>query len=72
MLPDFPAFEFQLLFYITFLNFPVNNIIQVSHIDRNIPDFKKRNLELLFSESNVNVLRVMEEFEVNIMTFEHM
>jgi hypothetical protein len=45
---------------------------QVSHIEKNTPDFKKRSTDLLFSETNPNVLRAMEEFQVKIITYEHM
>ncbi|KAF3945724.1 hypothetical protein CMV_027929, partial [Castanea mollissima] len=44
---------------------------EVSHIEKNTPDFKKRSTELLFSESNPNVLKAMEEFQVKILTYEH-
>ena len=45
---------------------------QVPHIEKSIPDFKKRNLELLISETNPGAIRTMEEFEVKIITYEHM
>ena len=45
---------------------------QVPHIEKSIPDFKKRNMELLISETNPGVIRTMEEFEVKIITHEHM
>ncbi|XP_010248610.1 PREDICTED: protein RST1 [Nelumbo nucifera] len=44
---------------------------EVDYIQKNIPDFKKRNVELLISEDNPDVLQAMEGFEVKIMTFEH-
>ncbi|XP_057481675.1 protein RST1 isoform X1 [Actinidia eriantha] len=44
---------------------------EVQHIQRNIPDFKRRNMELLTSETNPEVLRAMEVFEVKIITHEH-
>ncbi|XP_057481679.1 protein RST1-like [Actinidia eriantha] len=44
---------------------------QVQHIQKNIPDFKRRNVELLTSETNPEVLRAMEVFEVKIITHEH-
>ena len=37
-----------------------------------IPDFKKMNLELFFSETNPKVLKAMEEFHVKLITYEHM
>ncbi|CBI34876.3 unnamed protein product, partial [Vitis vinifera] len=44
---------------------------EVPHIEKSIPDFKKRNLELLISETNPGAIRTMEEFEVKIITYEH-
>ncbi|KAG7985679.1 hypothetical protein I3843_03G038900 [Carya illinoinensis] len=44
---------------------------EVSHADKSIPEFKNRSLELLFSETNSNVLKAMEEFHVKIITHEH-
>ncbi|KAE9585989.1 hypothetical protein Lalb_Chr24g0397171 [Lupinus albus] len=44
---------------------------EVSQLEKSIPDFKKRNLELLFSEKNPEVLKVMEDFQVKIVTHEH-
>ncbi|KAE8021495.1 hypothetical protein FH972_007379 [Carpinus fangiana] len=44
---------------------------EVSHIDKYIPEFKKRTTELLFSETNPNVLKAMEEFQVKIIKYEH-
>ncbi|GFZ19040.1 ARM repeat superfamily protein [Actinidia rufa] len=44
---------------------------EVQHIQKNIPDFKRRNMELLTSETNPEVLRAMEVFEVKIITHEH-
>ncbi|KAG6720020.1 hypothetical protein I3842_03G037400 [Carya illinoinensis] len=37
---------------------------EVSHADKSIPEFKNRSLELLFSETNSNVLKAMEEFHI--------
>ncbi|KAJ4973244.1 hypothetical protein NE237_006418 [Protea cynaroides] len=44
---------------------------EVDHVQKSIPDFKKRNIELLIFEDNADVLRAMVEFEVKIITFEH-
>ncbi|KAI8028996.1 Protein RST1 [Camellia lanceoleosa] len=44
---------------------------EVVHIQKSIPDFKKRNMELLTSETDPEVLRAMEVFEVKIITYEH-
>lgn len=44
---------------------------QVTHIENGIPDFKKRNMELLISEVNPGVLRDIEAFEVKIIAHEH-
>ncbi|KAJ7970794.1 Protein RST1 [Quillaja saponaria] len=44
---------------------------EVPHLENNIPDFRKRNLELFFSETNPNVLRAMEDFQVKIIIYEH-
>ncbi|CAB4305648.1 unnamed protein product [Prunus armeniaca] len=38
----------------------------------NIQDFKKMTTELLFSETNITVLRAMEELQVKIITYEHL
>lgn len=45
---------------------------EVVHIQKSIPDFKKRNMELLTFETDPEVLRAMEVFEVKIITYEHM
>ena len=45
---------------------------QVSHVEQQLPDFKKLFTELLFSETNLHVLRAMEELQVKIITYEHM
>ncbi|XP_028772347.1 protein RST1 isoform X3 [Neltuma alba] len=44
---------------------------EVSYLEQSIPDFKKRNLELLFSETSPSILRVMEDIQVKIITYEH-
>ncbi|XP_028051437.1 protein RST1-like [Camellia sinensis] len=44
---------------------------EVVHIQKSIPDFKKRNMELLTSETDPEVLRAMEVFEVKIIRYEH-
>ncbi|GAY46821.1 protein RST1 [Citrus sinensis] len=44
---------------------------EVSHIDKNILDFKQRSFEILISETNPVVLRAMEGFQVKIITHEH-
>ncbi|OVA20781.1 protein of unknown function DUF3730 [Macleaya cordata] len=44
---------------------------EVEHIKTNIPDFNKRNVEILVSEVDRDVLRAVERFEVKIITFEH-
>ncbi|KAL5864319.1 hypothetical protein ACOSQ3_001833 [Xanthoceras sorbifolium] len=44
---------------------------EVSLLDKNILDFKKRSLEVLCSETNQDVLRAMEGFQVKIITHEH-
>ncbi|KAK7271652.1 hypothetical protein RJT34_27730 [Clitoria ternatea] len=44
---------------------------EVSQLERSIPDFKQMNLELFFSETNPKVLKVMEDFLVKIITYEH-
>ncbi|KAH0984880.1 hypothetical protein GBA52_012057 [Prunus armeniaca] len=45
---------------------------EISHIEQNIQDFKKMTTELLFSETNITVLRAMEELQVKIITYEHL
>ncbi|KAI3970453.1 hypothetical protein MKX01_024100 [Papaver californicum] len=44
---------------------------EVEHIKKNIPDFNKRNVEVLISEVDPDVLRAVEKLEVKIITFEH-
>ncbi|RDX62949.1 Protein RST1, partial [Mucuna pruriens] len=44
---------------------------EVSQLENIIPDFKKMNLELFFSETNPKVLKAMEDFHVKIITYEH-
>ncbi|KAL9458356.1 hypothetical protein AB3S75_007260 [Citrus x aurantiifolia] len=44
---------------------------EVSHIYKNILDFKQRSFEILISETNPVVLRAMEGFQVKIITHEH-
>ena len=44
----------------------------MSQLEKRIADFKKRTLELFFSETNPEVLKVMEDFHVKIITYEHM
>ncbi|CAI8598473.1 unnamed protein product [Vicia faba] len=45
---------------------------EVAQLEKNVPDFKKMNLELFFSETSPTVLKVMEDFHVKIITYEHM
>ncbi|XP_043808563.1 protein RST1 isoform X3 [Manihot esculenta] len=45
---------------------------EVSHIEKGIPDFKRESMELLLSETDTDVLKAMEGFEVKIITHEHM
>ncbi|XP_026387269.1 protein RST1-like isoform X3 [Papaver somniferum] len=44
---------------------------EVEHIKTNIHDFNKRNVEVLISEVDPDVLRAVEKLEVKIITFEH-
>ncbi|PON84247.1 Armadillo-type fold containing protein [Trema orientale] len=44
---------------------------EVSLIEQNIPDFKEMYREVLFSETNLHVLKAMEELQVKIITYEH-
>nr|KYP54838.1 Uncharacterized protein KIAA1797 family [Cajanus cajan] len=44
---------------------------EVSQLENSIPDFKKMNLELFFSETDPKVLKAMEDFHVKIITHEH-
>ncbi|XP_012568053.1 protein RST1 isoform X2 [Cicer arietinum] len=44
---------------------------EVSQLEKSIPEFKKLNLELFFSETSPTVLKVMEDFHVKIITYEH-
>lgn len=60
-------------FFLIFILFYISLIMyQVLHIQKSIPDFKKRNMELLISETHPEVLRAMEVFEVKIINYEHM
>jgi hypothetical protein len=43
----------------------------VLYIQKSIPDFRERNVELLTSETDPEVLRAIESFEVKIITYEH-
>ncbi|KAL5152789.1 Protein RST1 [Glycine soja] len=44
---------------------------EVPQLENSIPDFKKMNLELFFSETNPKVLKAMEDFHVKLITYEH-
>ncbi|CAI8594541.1 unnamed protein product [Vicia faba] len=44
---------------------------EVAQLEKNVPDFKKMYLELFFSETSPTVLKVMEDFHVKIITYEH-
>ncbi|KAI5442301.1 hypothetical protein KIW84_011391 [Lathyrus oleraceus] len=44
---------------------------EVPQLEKIIPDFKKMNLELFFSETSPMVLKVMGDFHVKIITYEH-
>ncbi|KAJ6754277.1 FOCADHESIN FAMILY MEMBER [Salix purpurea] len=44
---------------------------EVTHIQIGIPDFKRVNTELLLCETNLDVLKAMEGFQVKIITHEH-
>ena len=46
-------------------------IFQVSLIEQKLPDFKEMYPELLFAETNLHVLRAMEELQVKIISYEH-
>ncbi|XP_073296090.1 protein RST1 [Primulina huaijiensis] len=41
------------------------------HIQNSIPDFSSRNMELLISQANPELLKAVEEFEVKIINHEH-
>ena len=45
---------------------------QVSLIEDSIPDFWRRNHECLTNEHNLEVLKAMENFQVEIIKFENM
>ncbi|KAJ8775089.1 hypothetical protein K2173_020093 [Erythroxylum novogranatense] len=45
---------------------------EVPDLVSGIPDFKKANTDLLLSETNLDVLKAMEAFEVKIIDHEHM
>ncbi|XP_057947860.1 protein RST1 isoform X1 [Malania oleifera] len=45
---------------------------EVFHIEKCIPDFRRRNIELLISETNTEILGAMEGFEVKILMHEHL
>ncbi|KAK7381419.1 hypothetical protein VNO78_34092 [Psophocarpus tetragonolobus] len=44
---------------------------EVPQLENSIPDFKKMNLEMFFSETNPKVLKAMEDFHVKIIIYEH-
>ncbi|KAG6524249.1 hypothetical protein ZIOFF_014155 [Zingiber officinale] len=44
---------------------------EVRNVQEAIPEFKRKNLELLVSENNVKLLNGMEKLEVKILEFEH-
>ncbi|XP_020534243.1 protein RST1 isoform X3 [Jatropha curcas] len=44
---------------------------EVSRIEKGLPDFKRENMELLLCETDVDVLKAMEGFQVKIITYEH-
>ncbi|XP_065012518.1 protein RST1-like isoform X1 [Musa acuminata AAA Group] len=44
---------------------------EVANIQEAIPEFKRRNLECLVSEDNMELLNAMEKLEVKILKFEH-
>ena len=45
---------------------------QISLIQDSIPDFGRRNYESFTNEHNMEVLKAMENFQVEIIKFEHM
>jgi hypothetical protein len=45
---------------------------QVSLIQDSVPDFLRRNHECFTNEHNLEVLKAMENFQVEIIKFEHM
>jgi hypothetical protein len=45
---------------------------QVSLIQDSIPDFWRRNYDYFTNEHNLEVLKAMENFQVEIIKFEHM
>ncbi|XP_015576178.1 protein RST1 isoform X1 [Ricinus communis] len=45
---------------------------EVSHLEKGILDFKRKNTDLLLSETDNDVLKAMEGFQVKIITHEHM
>ncbi|KAL6960557.1 hypothetical protein U1Q18_038320 [Sarracenia purpurea var. burkii] len=66
------AFNALTQYEVTDVIFYFNHVVyQVQHLQKSISDFKERNMELLISETDPEVLRAMEVFEVNIITYEH-
>lgn len=45
---------------------------QISLVQDSIPDFWRRNYECFTNEHNLEVLKAMENFQVEIIKFEHM
>ncbi|KAA8530205.1 hypothetical protein F0562_004914 [Nyssa sinensis] len=45
---------------------------EVPNVHKSIPDFKRRNMDLLISENDPEVLKAIERFEVKIITYEHL
>ncbi|XP_048498933.1 protein RST1 isoform X3 [Beta vulgaris subsp. vulgaris] len=47
------------------------NNFEVSQIERSIPDFRDKAIKLLIQETDVHVLRLIEELETKIIAYEH-
>ncbi|WCJ21056.1 ARM repeat superfamily protein [Euphorbia peplus] len=45
---------------------------EVQQIEKGIPEFKRKNMDLLFCETDDDVLKAMEGLQVKIITHEHM
>ncbi|EYU44782.1 hypothetical protein MIMGU_mgv1a000116mg [Erythranthe guttata] len=44
---------------------------EVLHVQRSIPDFNIRNMDFIITETNLDLLTAVEEFEVRLMNYDH-
>ncbi|KAK9734980.1 hypothetical protein RND81_04G175300 [Saponaria officinalis] len=51
--------------------FEAINCFEVSQLENSVPDLKVKSMELLVNETDVDILRVIEELETKIIAYEH-